>query len=131
MSAEAKLHQTVYAALNASYVALGVTGVFDFAPRDQAYPYITIGPGTAIPFDTCTDNGQESTVFVHTWSQYNGQKEVKEIMDRVYLVLQNASLAIPGHDTILCQFEFAEIMKDPDGVTHHGVQRFRVITEEY
>lgn len=131
VSAETALQQAIYTALtgNASLMA-AITGVHDSVGEATGFPYVTIGDGTAIPWDTKTSDGQEHTVTIHTWTQYRGRKQTKEIMDLVYSVLHNSALTVVGHQTVLCQFDFSETLKDPDGVTHHGVQRFRVLTED-
>lgn len=126
--------KSVYDALNASLelqTALGGSGrIFDSVPDNQAYPYVEIGDDTAIDNSTCEKPGQELTITIHSWSRTRGRKEVKGIMRGVYDVLHYGSFTMPGNVCILSIFDFEQILADPDGVTFHGVQRFRVLTQE-
>lgn len=103
--------------------------VYDNVPQDTAFPYIVIGDDTSIPFDTDDSIGSEVTCTIHVWSRYRGKKEVKEIMGAVYASLHRASFAIADGALIECVSEFAESFVDPDGLTRHGVIRFRLIVE--
>ena len=49
-------------------------------------------------------------------------------MDRIHDLLHDSSLSVSGFNLINSRFEFSDILRDPDGVTRHGVMRFRVIT---
>ena len=50
-------------------------------------------------------------------------------MAEVTAALDRQSLALTGHRLVLLRFEFSETMLDPDGITRHGVQGFRALTE--
>ena len=71
--------------------------------------------------------GSQITVNLHIWSQYKGSKEAKNIMDRVHTLLHDTSLSVTGFNLINLRFEFADILRDPDGITRHGVMRFRAV----
>ena len=34
-----------------------------------------------------------------------------------------------GHDLVEIRIDLSNVLLDPDGLTRHGVQRFRVLTE--
>ena len=74
-----------------------------------------------------TLHGNEITINIHVWSQYKGSKETKQIMDKIHDLLHNSNLNVTGHNLINLRFEFSDIMRDPDGITRHGVMRFRAI----
>ena len=40
-----------------------------------------------------------------------------------------ASLSVSGHELVLIRQEFGATFLDPDGLTRHGVQRFRALTQ--
>ena len=48
-------------------------------------------------------------------------------MDRVHTLLHDSSLSVTGSNFINMRFEFSDIIRDPDGITRHGVMRFRAI----
>lgn len=115
---------------DATFTASAGTRVYDHVPDQATFPYVTIGESTAIPFDTKDLTGMEQTVTLHVWSRYRGRKEAKEIMKAMYDVLNRGTLSVSGHSFHDCLFEFADTFEDPDGLTYHGVQRFRVTTQE-
>ena len=119
------LQKTVFDALDGdSTLQSKVTDIYDFVPQSTAYPYVTIGDDTTTDNATKNLDGNEHTIMVHTWSRYRGRKEVKDIMAIVYDVLHESSLTISGAMNNM-RFEFSDIIKEPDGLTTHGVQRFK------
>ncbi|MFQ6016774.1 MAG: DUF3168 domain-containing protein [Kiloniellaceae bacterium] len=135
MSADSQwpLQQAVYTALAGDAALLGLIGnparVFDHAPQDSAFPYVVIGEATSGAFDTKTEDGMEQALTIHTWSRYRGLKETKQIMAAVLDALDQQALTVPGHELILLRFTFGATFLDPDGLTRHGVQRFRAVTQ--
>ena len=122
------LQQAIYSALNVDAITSDLScAVLDDVPSNQAYPFIRLGEDTAIDYDTKTLQGGEFTIELHIWSQYKGSKECKQIMDKVHDLLHDSSLSVTGFNLINLRFEFSDIMIDPDGVTRHGIMRFRSI----
>ena len=122
------LQQAIYSALNVDAITSDLScAVLDDVPSNQAYPFIRLGEDTAIDYDTKTLQGGEFTIELHIWSQYKGSKECKQIMDKVHDLLHDSSLSVAGFNLINLRFEFSDIMIDPDGVTRHGIMRFRSI----
>lgn len=112
---------------DATLVAM-VSGILDAPLANQTFPYITIGESTHTPDDLLIQHGAQSTLILHIWSRYEGMREAKEIMDRMYIVLHDKPLPVTGTQTVSCLFEFCEVIRDADGETQHGVMRFRVET---
>lgn len=127
MSFEAALQQAVYDQLS-SYPSM--PPVYDDVPGDAAFPYVVVGEDTHIPFDTDDSLGSESTLTLHVWSRYCGKKECKEIMALIYDALTRQALVLEAHYLITIEFEYSEVLLDPDGITRHGVQRFRALVEQ-
>lgn len=111
--------------------------VYDHVPQGSAFPYIVIGEDTSNQWDTDDSVGTDATCTIHVWSRERGKREVKLIMDAIYERLHRSEFAIVGGSLIECQGEFAESFLDPDGLTRHGVIRFRLtvdsapITDQY
>ena len=101
--------------------------VFDDIPEETPYPYVQLGEDTAIDYSTKDQTGSEVTVNVDIWSRYRGSLQAKNIMDRVHTLLHDSSLSVTGSNFINMRFEFSDIIRDPDGITRHGVMRFRAI----
>ena len=102
--------------------------MFDEVPDQSSYPFVALGEETVVEYDTKDLDGASHTINIHVWSQYKGAKQTKQIMDRIHTLLHDSSLSVSGFNLIRMQFEFSDIMRDPDGVTRHGVMRFRAIT---
>lgn len=120
---EWNIQRAIYGQLN------GVISVpvYDFVPQDTAYPYVTIGDDTAVAWDTFTETGLEATLTIHTWTRDRGRKATKDIQKEIYDILHRATFGVSGGDMVGIDFEFSETLLDPDGHTHHGIQRFRIL----
>jgi hypothetical protein len=127
MSFEAAIQQASFDRLS-SYP--GMPTVYDDVPTGAAFPYVVIGEDTHIPFDTDDSLGSESTVTFHVWSRYRGKKEAKEILGLIYEALTRQALSVVGHDLITIEFDYSDVLLDPDGITRHGVSRFRWLVEQ-
>lgn len=106
------------------------TPIYDHVPQGTKAPYINIGEDTSIEWDTDTELGSESTITIHVWSTKPGRSECKQLMQEVYDSLHRQMLYSNGIIYVNCVWEFAESFLDPDGVTRHGVMRFRIITQK-
>tara|TARA_B110000967_G_C18520063_1_gene380608 strand:+ start:68 stop:469 length:402 start_codon:yes stop_codon:yes gene_type:complete len=121
------LQQTVFTALDQSSTLQNlVTDVYDFVPESTAFPYVKIGEQTMVDDGTKDKKGSDFTIEVHTFSRYRGSVEIKNIMSVVYDILHESSLSVSGASLVNMRFEFSDIIKENDGLTTHGVQRFRV-----
>jgi len=121
------LQQTVFNALDQSSTLQNlVTDVYDFVPESTAFPYVKIGEQTMVDDGTKDKKGSDFTLEVHTFSRYRGSVEIKNIMSVVYDILHESSLSVSGASLVNMRFEFSDIIKENDGLTTHGVQRFRV-----
>ena len=57
------------------------TRIFDHAPANVAFPYITFGRTSVYDWSTGTESGTEQLFTLHVWSKAKGKKEVLEIME--------------------------------------------------
>jgi len=123
-----ELQKTIFSTLSndASLSAL-VNAVYDDVPETATVPYVVIGEDTAINNGSVTLDGLEHTITIHTWSEYRGRKEVKEIMQAIYDALHNQSLTITGATLVNLRQEFETTLVENDGITRHGVMRFRAV----
>ena len=123
------LQSSIYSTLSNDNNLTSTLGasVFDDVPENTSYPYIVLGEDTANEYDTKDVNGSTSSLTIHVWSEYKGSKETKQIMDRVHDLLHDSNISVSGFNLINLRFEFSDIMRDPDGITRHGVIRFRAV----
>lgn len=122
------LQAAAYTKLNADGTLAGK--VFDHVPQGTAYPYIVIGEFTGVEFDTDDQDGAEITMTIHSWSRERGMKELQGLLDAAYGALHDQNFVVADEVVVLCYFEFVQTMIESDGLTRHGVQRFRFITQE-
>ncbi len=123
------LQSTIYSTLNNDNTLTSTlgAGVFDEVTEGTTYPFVAIGEDTVTDFGTKTEDGGQFTINIHVWSQYTGSKETKNIMDRIHDLLHDSNLSVTGFNLVNLRFEFSDILRDPDGITRHGVMRFRAI----
>lgn len=124
------LQTAIYSALSgdSNLTSTLSCGVYDDTPEESAFPYIVIGEDTTTDYSTKDVDGGATTMTVHVWSQYKGSKETKNIIDRVHTLLHDSALSQSGFNLVNMRYEFSDIIRDPDGVTRHGIIRFRAIT---
>ncbi|MFC5385351.1 DUF3168 domain-containing protein [Aquamicrobium segne] len=114
---------------NAALVALlGGPRIFDRAPTDAAFPYVTFGRTSVFDWSTSTENGLEHLITLHVWSKARGRKENLAILDAVRAALA-ASLVLEEQHLVNFHFVSAEVSFNDDIFIHHGILRLRAVTE--
>jgi hypothetical protein len=131
-SASLALQKAIYAALVADGAVGALIGdrVYDSAPRHADFPYATIGETRVADWSTGTEAGAEHRITLHLWSRQPGKAECWTVIDAVEAALHDAALALDGASLVNLRFESADARRDPDGITWHGVMRFRAVTEQ-
>jgi hypothetical protein len=133
-----ELQQAVYTALTGAAPLMAiVSAVYDHVPQTAVYPYVVIGEDQATPVDADDLPGADHLIDIHVWSgggsgtnQDRGQKKVKQAQGAIYAALHRQTLAVTGAAFLTCDLEHQQTFLDADGLTHHGVQRFRVKLDE-
>ena len=131
-SSAAELQKALFAALagDAALTAmLGGEKIFDHAPADVRFPYVTFGRTSFYDWSTSTESGTEQFFTLHVWSKAKGKKETLAIMDEVRSRLDEADMALASHDLVGLSFETGEVSYDEDVAVHHGVLRFRAVMD--
>lgn len=129
MSADSTL--ALQAAIVSALKAAGVVPaerVYDRPPQNVTFPYVSIGPETAFPWEAQNLDGFDVTIQVDTWSRQPGRVEARQIMAAISAALHGQPLMVHGHALVMAALEFQTALDDPDGLTVHGVQRFRFVT---
>lgn len=112
---------------------VNVTGreVYDDFPKNVSMPYIIMGEIDGRDWSDKFRPGQEIGVTMHIWSNYPGKKEVAEIMNGVLQALTSEPISLGIEFNAICEgLDMSEIIIDIDGVTRHGILRFRYLIEE-
>ena len=119
---------TALTSLLVDYV--GADGVFYHVPQNfNAYPYVVV-----YDIDLNSDNNDVTLAFdgvinIHTWSDKRDISVIGDIMKEVYNTLNRADFSIDDYVLIDIMQENEIVLRDPDGITLHGVQRFRIILQ--
>lgn len=124
-----ELQKAIFTTLNNNVtgVSSAKIPIYDDVPEGSVYPYVVIGEETATNNGTKTLDGVEHTLTLHAWSQYRGRREIKEIMQSVYEKLHNTAITVTGASLVNIRQEFSNTLEEQDGITRHGVMRFRAV----
>lgn len=133
-SALGAIQESIYDILtNDAALMSMITGVFDFVPDNENYPYVQIGEATTGPFETYDRYGQEVTLTIHVYSQrvgpnaYQGMKQIDDIMNRVQMLLARTYFPVDGWGDVGCWGDYEQTLLESDGITRHGILRYRML----
>ena len=133
MTAPGDLMQALFLRLktDASLSALlGGVGLLEQASDKAAFPHVTYGRTSAFDLETGADNDNDQLVTLHIWSKAQGEAETRLIMDSIRARLDGAAFSIGSRGQTRLSLEFAEARYDEDLAVHHGLLRFRALTQE-
>ena len=120
------LQERIYSTLNGdSTLGALIQGVFDSVPDGQSLPVVTIGTQSTSDNGTKTLDARDYIFNVDVYSDYRGMKEIKNIQKEIYRLLHESSLSVSGASFVDCRCEFTTDILEDDGITRHGVMRFR------
>jgi hypothetical protein len=129
----AELQRALFEALNndaSLSAALGGAKLFDHAPSNVTFPYMTFGRTSVYDWATGMENDAEQLFTLHVWSKSDGKNETLDVMDLVSARLKDAALALDEHRRVNLRLEFSEARYDEDLSAYHGLLRFRAMIEE-
>lgn len=131
-SAALELQRAVFASLQGNAelgVAMGEVRLYDQAPANAKFPYLTFGRTSVYDWSTDTESGAEHLVTLHVWSKERGKSECHALIEMVRAALDDAALALDSHALIRLRMEYSEVRYEDDNDVHHGLIRFRALTE--
>lgn len=116
--------------INTLEAAMPLSCVFSYVPENQEPPYIHVSYPELDENDTDTEEGFDGFVEISVYSRYRGMKEAADLQKSIYNALHRVTIGdTDSYGLSTIQQEFSNIVTDSDGVTHVGVQRFRLIFE--
>lgn len=125
-----EVQAAIYSKVN-GIVGLGAE-VYDHAPQDNtSYPFVVIDPMDTADNSTITETEAMIGQFnIHVWSKQKSSLETAQIQKKIYDALHLATdlTPTPYSVSIVIQ-EASNILRDPDGITRHGVQTYRIVFE--
>ena len=120
--------KAVYVALDATTGLTGITS--ESLSNADPFPKIWLEDGGADDWSNKDDNGLEAFVNLHVGSQKEGTKEIRGLMDKCHSALHNVDLVLANGQSVLCQFVRHDVVIDSDGITRHGIMRFKLLVSE-
>jgi hypothetical protein len=126
------LQRAIYEVLVADAAMLDLLGgprIFDAVPDNSAFPYLTLGQSSVNDWSSGSEAGEEHRLTLHVWSRAVGRRETHELMAALRGVLHDRALDLDGHRLVNLRHELSEARREADGVTYHGIVRFRAVTE--
>jgi hypothetical protein len=130
-TAATALRAAIYDALLADGALSAVLGgprVYDEAPQDTVFPYVTLGEMRLADASTASEAGLAHQLTLHAWSRQGGHREAHEIAGALLQALDDAPLVLDGHELVDLRFALADIRREADGRTYHALVRFRALT---
>jgi hypothetical protein len=130
-TAATALRAAIYDALLADGALSAVLGgprVYDEAPQDTVFPYVTLGEMRLADASTASEAGLAHQLTLHAWSRQGGHREAHEIAGALLQALDDAPLMLDGHELVDLRFALADIRREADGRTYHALVRFRALT---
>lgn len=124
-----ELQKAIFTALDGNVTGIdsASVSVYDDVPENTPYPYVILGEETSSNSGTKSLDAIEHTLTLHVWSQYRGRREIKEIMQSVYSLLHNTAITVTGASLVNIRQEFNNTLMENDGITRHGIMRFRAV----
>lgn len=133
MSAAAlELQKAIFARLTGSGALAALMGevrLYDQAPANAVFPYLTFGRTSVYDWSTDTEGGSEHLVTIHAWSKERGKSESHALLEAVQAELHDVAMALDGHALVRLGMEFVEIRYEDEHDVHHGLARFRALID--
>lgn len=134
-----ELQKAVYGILTADSTLQGLIGgstgdkkIYDRVPQEKAYPYLTIGDFQSEDRGNHTWEGIAGTLTINVWYREPnaGRKQVQNIQKAIDDLLHKAEPSLNGWNVILMRRSTRNILIEPDNVTFHGIQTFKIFLGE-
>lgn len=133
MTAPGDLQQALFLRLKTDpslSALLGGDGLVERVTATAAYPYVTCGQTCAFDWDTGAENDDDQLITLHVWSKAHGDAETITIMEAIKARLADAALVVGPRGLTRLTLEFTEHRYDEELLEHHGLLRFRALTQE-
>ena len=122
--------RTTLAADNAVIALVPATNILDVNGRPEVFPRINLGEDQELPADDVVGRYTQLTSTFHIWSREPGLAVAKAIADTIRRALRLKLWMLSGYRCCDCKFASARYIRDPDGITAHGIVTFESLIEE-
>jgi hypothetical protein len=107
----------------------GQVRLYDHAPADVPFPYLTHGRTSGFDWSTASEEGRELLVSLNVWSKARGRAETLRIMERAVELVQGRDLVLGDHVLVDLRCEAQEVRFDDDLSVYQGILRLRALIE--
>lgn len=132
MSAQWEVQKAIYTALSSDSAFMTKIGsrLYDEAPTNESFPYVTLGNMTEIKYNRLTNKGFEisARIDIYTKSGRLGYKPAKEILVEMNRILNQKRFNMTGFNMIQIYFETSDTERDGD--KRIITARYTVLTQE-
>jgi hypothetical protein len=107
--------------------------IMDANARPEVFPRINLGEDQEVAADDVVTRYTTVIATLHVWVREPGLATAKAIAGEVRRVLNRPSRLVfeaSGYRCIDSRFASARFLRDPDGVTAHGIVTFESVIEE-
>lgn len=105
--------------------------IYDRIPDDAKFPYLTIGAMFSNTGHYDCMEIDEVTIQIDAWSRAVGYPEVRKLNDAVRWALTKNELKLEDNGLISFKHEMTREMRDPDGLTSHGINTFEANIQRF
>ena len=109
-----------------------ITGIYDQAPPNVVFPYLTFGETSAQAADLKDRAGVSISLTVSVWSIEASQMEAKELMADVDAILNQRAIEVPGVDCSSLHLDAALVQRQFSSakVLYQGRLNYRCVCYE-
>lgn len=136
MSASLAFQTFARATLAADTAVVGLvpaSNIVDANARPEVFPRINLGEDQELPADSVVGRYTKLISTLHIWSREPGlavAKSIAGVTRRALNIRNRLVFAANGYRCLDCKFGSARFIRDPDGVTGHGIVVFEALIEE-
>jgi len=127
------LAKAIHLALSGNVAVQSVLGqearLYDHAPEDPIYPYLTYGPMRSADVGGDESPMTAHNLTLHLWSRYGGRAETMTMLQAVSGALESGSWQLTEGHLVSANVIFTDQFRAPDGHTLHGIIRLNATTQ--
>ncbi|MGO1160544.1 DUF3168 domain-containing protein [Brucella sp. C7-11G] len=115
-------------------VTLAEGRVYDRVPSTKGqvtaqFPYVSFGPVNVVDDSADCVDGETHTIQLDVWSRALGQVECKNIVDGIRKALNRSQPEFAENALVAVNIPICQIVRDPDGLTTHGIIQVEIMVE--
>jgi hypothetical protein len=120
-----EVQKAIVGALRGAVPPVAGGRIYDQVPdAPVTFPYITIGDCQVMPDKADCIDGSIVYPQIDVWTRTTGYPETKQITSAVLAALDDQQLTVDGYHLVVFEFQDIRYLRDPDGITRHGVIMF-------